>query len=316
MYTMVYEDKVCAIVVTYKPCLETLQTLLCALRPQLSQIVVVDNGSGDKITTWLRSMDDIEFIELGANLGVANAHNQGIKWALARDYSHVLLMDHDSVPMPNMVPKLLEAMTVLRARNVPVAAVGPIYRNPVTGHSSYFVRFGWLKIKKIFCDRKDKPIAVDFMISSGSLISVDALTDVGFMDEGLFIDHVDTEWFVRAGHKGYQTFGVCEAVMSHSLGECGYRIWLGRWRYVPLHSPLRCYYKFRNSLLLYKRNYMPWCWVVNDLVRLLSIGLFYLLFIPRRTRYAAMMIKGIWHGITGKVGSYERNRTLDTFSKD
>ena len=296
---------VCAIVVSYNPCIDTLQNILCALKTQVSQILVVDNGSDIEIITWLRLRDDIVFIELGHNLGIAIAHNKGIAWASKHKYPYVLLMDHDSVPMPNMVQHLLNTMTHLLIQNVRVAGVGTRYRDPITGHTSYFVCFGWLKIKKIFCDSIENTIAVDFLISSGTLFSIHALKNIGFMDEQLFIDHIDTEWFIRAKHKGYHSFGSCKALMNHSLGERGYKLWLGRWRYLPLHSPLRCYYKFRNSVLLYKRHYMPWRWLINDLVRLLSIGLFYLIFVPQRATYASMFIKGIWHGIINKVGAYK-----------
>jgi hypothetical protein len=46
--------------------------------------------------------------------------------------------------------------------------------------------------------RKYRPVAgeivpVDFLISSGSLISLAALADIGPFDESLFIEHVGTE---------------------------------------------------------------------------------------------------------------------------
>ncbi len=297
---------VCAIVVSYNPSIEKLREIFCALNTQVSQIIVVDNGSDIETIRFLHLRDDIVLIELGKNFGIATAHNKGIMWANEQNYSYVLLMDHDSVPMPNMVLYLVNTMTELLAQNIQVAALGTRYRDPITKHSSSFLRFGFLKFKKIFCKSIKTVIAVDLLISSGSLIPVKVLKEIGLMDEQLFIDHVDTEWFIRAKHKGYHSFGVCEAVMTHRLGERRYKLWLGYWRYVPLHSPLRCYYQFRNSILLYKRNYMPLRWKINDIVLLFSLASFYLIFVPRRTTYLAMFIKGIWHGIINKVGHHEQ----------
>ena len=43
---------------------------------------------------------------------------------------------------------------------------------------------------------------------------------------------------------------VPRAGLAHRLGSDGRRVWLGRWRYFPHHSPLRHYYMLRNSLAL------------------------------------------------------------------
>jgi rhamnosyltransferase len=40
----------------------------------------------------------------------------------------------------------------------------------------------------------NKPVEASFLIASGCLISLDVIKNVGYMDEGLFIDYVDVEW--------------------------------------------------------------------------------------------------------------------------
>ena len=299
---------VCAIIISYNPCLDTLEKMLCALKTQVSQILVVDNGSDIEIITWLNLRDDIVFIALGCNLGIATAHNKGISWALKHNYTYVLLMDHDSIPMSNMVQHLLNTMNYLLIQNIQVAAVGPTTKNIAIGRSFYFIRIIGLKVKKIFCNKRtvNKYIAADFLISSGSLISLQILKNIGLMEEDLFIDLVDIEWFYRAKHKGYQAFGVCDAVMHHSFGDNSVRFWFGHWHYISLHhNPLRCYYQYRNSIILYKKNYIPLRWVLSDIIRSCLKILFYLIFMPQRATYASMFIKGIWHGITNKVGVYK-----------
>ena len=42
------------------------------------------------------------------NLGVAAAQNQGIEWAKQQGATHVLLLDQDSLPHPDMVARLSE----------------------------------------------------------------------------------------------------------------------------------------------------------------------------------------------------------------
>ena len=108
---------------------------------------------------------------------------------------------------------------------------------------------GFLDFKRLDCDQADAVVNVDFLLSSGSLLPLSALANIGLMDESLFIDHVDTEWCFRAKAHGFQLFGVCDAVMTHALGERRKEIWFLRQRVVPFHKPFRYYYMFRNSFL-------------------------------------------------------------------
>jgi rhamnosyltransferase len=240
------------------------------------------------------------------NLGVATGHNLGIEWARKNGCSHVLLLDQDSVAEKDMVSGLVLAHHRLTAQGIAVSAVGPLYRDPVTGHSSFFVRSGFPKPKRIYCQPQgqDQYIEADFLITSGSLISLTAIGAVGAMDDALFIDHIDTEWFLRARYKGYRPFGVCGAVMRHALGSETLRVWLGRWRYVPRHTP-RHYYIFRNSILLYKRPYVPGIWIFNDVVRLGFMLMFYPIRTAPRGRHALMMLKGIFDGLKGRTGALD-----------
>jgi rhamnosyltransferase len=301
---------ICSIVVTYYPNTSVLGQLLRAIRPQVGAIVVVDNGSPETDVNWLYELDQkglIAFLPLGENLGIAYAHNRGIEWAEQCGYSHVLVLDQDSVPASNMVERLMDASVRLRGQGIPLAAVGPRWQDAKLGYSSFFFRFGAWSLKRTCCDETNAGnniLPVDFLMSSGSLISLEALRAIGPMDESLFIDCVDIEWILRARARGYKAFGACDALMEHSLGHDTIPVWLWRWRYVPIHSPLRHYYVFRNTVLLFRRRCMPVKWMVNDIVRLAKMFCFYCLFTPPRWQQLSMMLKGLWHGIKGRSGKY------------
>jgi rhamnosyltransferase len=96
-------------------------------------------------------------------------------------------------------------------------------------------------------------VDTDFLISSGCLIPVNVLCDIGMMDESLFIDYVDTEWGLRAKLHGYRLLGASGNLMRHRIGETSRRVWLGRWRQVAVHKSFRYYYIFRNCLILLHR---------------------------------------------------------------
>lgn len=298
-------DGVVAVVVTYNPELERLGLLLDALKNQVSQIVIVDNGSSSDIASHLadRKEHDIHCLLLGSNLGIAAAQNAGIAWAQERDGNYVLLMDQDSVPQTEMVEELFQSYLRLKRQNIKVAAVGSRYKDGVDGQLSGFVRFsGRAGSRAVSCREDQQEIECDFVIASGSLIPLGVFEDVGGMEEGFFIDHVDTEWCLRARSKGYKIYGACLAVMHHELGSNRIPIWFIRWRSVSVHAPFRYYYMVRNSVLLHRRDYPDRAWRQFDMQRLFQIVLFFGLFVPGRLCRLRMIFKGVHDGMHGIIG--------------
>ncbi|MBT8113887.1 MAG: glycosyltransferase family 2 protein [Arenicella sp.] len=304
-------ERVLAVVVSYNPQVEALKILLRSLAEQQVPTLVVDNASNNiaEIERLSHTHEsEVMLHRQSANSGLGAAHNVGIGLAREKGFSHVLLLDQDSVPLSGMVEELEQAMRLKSALGK-VSAVGATYLNADNGAESFFVRFGWLKFQRQYCGNRDADgcIEADFLISSGSLIALEALDHIGLMDEKLFIDHVDTEWFLRARNRGYRAFGVCNAVMQHGLGNTTHQInfggnKFGRQRNVPQHQPFRYYYIFRNSILLYKRRDASLLWKWNDFQRLIMIALMFGLFRGPRRENAQMMIKGIIDGLRGISG--------------
>ncbi len=294
-----------AVVVTFNPQKDVLSAELLELSLQVHRIWVIDNASVDPVSDWIGRLGlsaKLELLELAENMGVGFAQNTGIRHARSAGATHVLILDQDSQPSPGMVNSLLIQCQRLEATGVQVAAVAPVYADSHEGAASDFLRlskYGF--VRKSHLSTSDVEEA-DFLISSGCLMSVNVFDRIGFMDEKLFIDHVDTEWCIRAQSKGYCLFGVPAARMTHTLGEKRTRIWFLRWRNVPYHAPFRYYYILRNSLLMQRRPYMPLKWRVAEALRCLRVLVFYGLFAPRRGECLRMMFKGLWHGVRGISG--------------
>ncbi|WP_426397415.1 glycosyltransferase family 2 protein [Ralstonia sp. R-29] len=302
-----HDARVGAVVVSYRPDLAVLDTLLEALSKQVNIVYVVDNGSGEGTLEGLRALiagKNIEIIALPTNRGIATAHNVGIGRVVERGLKYVLLFDQDSVPAPDMVARLVSAHQSLDDQGTKVAAVGPVSVDQRTGTLGNFVRIRAASVRQVPCAGADDVMEVDFLISSGCLIPVGALNAIGGMNDDYFIDHVDTEWCLRARAAGWQLFGVCGAKLSHALGDRVVRVWLGRWREVSVHSPLRDYYMFRNTVLMLKHVPMAWSWRIAHLRRIALFFVFFGIVIAPRRERVAMMVRGIWHGIVGRAGSY------------
>lgn len=295
------------IVVTFNPDESTLINTLTSLLSQVQYIVIVDNDSTCDVTEIIQRLDKgclnrIDLIKLPHNSGLGKAFNTGIAEARDLNAAFVLLMDQDSIPESDMMSKLYDAYQNLEKQGILVGAVAPRYRDSTSSQLSQFVRISRFGLARIFNDKNTNLLRADFLISSGSLIAMHALDQVGDMDAGLFIDHIDTEWCFRAQSKGFALYGVCDAFMQHSLGDKQIRFWWGRWRNISFHQPFRYYYMFRNSALLWQRPYMPEAWKRADKLRILYMLFFFTLFSPDRITNLHMMLKGLKDGFNRRTG--------------
>jgi rhamnosyltransferase len=267
--------------------------------------VIVDNGSDsggrEQIANIAREVD-CNVLQLQENFGVAAAQNHGISWARKMGCKWLVLLDQDSKPEPGMVTTLRLAFADLMSRGSVVAAVGPKLLDTRTMRGTPFVRINLFGVTKMDCNTtNDQFVLTDFLVSSGSLIPMTMFDQVGLPEEGLFIDNVDLEWCFRARSKGFLLYGVCAAVMHHTVGD--QVIQVGN-RVIHLHSPLRQYYIMRNRILLYQRSYSPWGWVLQDFWRMVFKLVFFALFSTPRRQNVHMMLKGIRDGLRRKAGKY------------
>ena len=246
----VSKETIGGIIVTYNPNIVTLQSLLDTLCAQVEKIFIVDNGSSnvEAIFNTASTIRSIRIISCDQNYGVGKAHNIGIKACRDEGLNAILLLDQDTKPTNNLVFKLSNSLNQLISDGVQTCAVGSRYIGK-NDQMSFFVHFSRFRFKKRFCDlsNTNQIIPADMLISSGTLIPLHAIDSIGIMDEGLFIDHVDTEWFLRAKSLGWKAYGVCDALMDHCLGERSIRLWWGYWRDFPIHLPFRYYFIFSYS---------------------------------------------------------------------
>jgi rhamnosyltransferase len=290
--TIVTKPYVVAIIVAYHPDLDLLGVQLALLAPQVTDVVLVDNGSRCDLVAWNAQREPAATvaIALGENRGIAAAHNVGIQWARNRGAGFVLLMDQDSIPALDMVEKLIATIS----EQPSAAAAGPRYLDARQDNPPPFIRVRGLRLERCVCSTNESVVPVDYLIASGCLIPMSVLDKVGGMRDDLFIDYVDIEWGLRARHHGFQSYGVCSAHMQHSLGDRPIEFF---GKNIPSHSPLRHYYHFRNAVLLYKEPWVPLNWKLVDGWRLCLKYVFYSLFANPRMAHLRMMTLGVWHGL-------------------
>ncbi len=207
---------ICAVVVSYNPTMILLKNIE-ALKHQVANVIVIDNGSSD--TEFLDAVEndyDIKVIKLNKNTGIAYALNIGLEQCGKGGYKLILTMDQDTILALSSVEALLKAMS----------------QNGVVS-----VGINWdCKVKK--------NELVKYLITSGNLVSVDAANSIGGYNNKLFIDSVDFDFSLRLIDAGYKLMKVAEAKAEHNLGEEQ-----GNTGYIT-HSVDRYYYIFRNHFYL------------------------------------------------------------------
>jgi dolichol-phosphate mannosyltransferase len=118
--------------------------------PFPGDVLIVDDaspdGTGALAADLARRHEWVHVLHRPAKLGLGRAYLDGFRWALERDYTHILEMDADLSHPPEAVPRLLEAATdadlVLGSRYVPGGGVAgwPAHRRLISRAGSLYAR--------------------------------------------------------------------------------------------------------------------------------------------------------------------------------
>jgi rhamnosyltransferase len=280
-------------IISYNPDIPALEALLSTLDGDGVHLLVVDNGSdnADQLERMLARRADVEFLPQGANTGVAAAINRVYREAEKLQTRYMLVADQDSIFQEDHIARLLGHFQAMEEHLPRLGACGgriyDVHRKRL--HPFKTFRFPW----------QQKPPALpagfhhaDFLISSGTLVLMDCLRDVGAMNEWLFIDSVDLDWCFRASDRDWQLLGCDEPVIKQSFGS-GVLAPGGIFSGIGVHDPERYFTMTRNRLFLYRQAYSHWAWRLRDLARACLKFCFLVLFSSQRKS----ILSAHWRGL-------------------
>ncbi len=236
-------NDVCAVVVTFHPDGDVLENL-ATVRPQVSSLVVVDNGSNPAELAPLRAAAvalAFELIENGDNLGIATALNIGVLRAKALGFGWVLLFDQDSRVTPGFVTAMMHGFSTSSFGDK-LAILNPRYidsrfRTDLEQH------------------RHLATGELESATTSGSLSPMWLYDKVGLFTDELFIDGVDYDFSLRVREFGYVCATCTEAFLLHAPGTPTPRTLFGRFHFkTSNYSAIRRYYQERNKLWNIRRH--------------------------------------------------------------
>ncbi|MEM5438197.1 glycosyltransferase family 2 protein [Paraburkholderia diazotrophica] len=296
--------RVFAIVVTLNPEPDVFAALLDATCAQVDATLVIDNGSTHECVAHIERAcaQRAALHRMSVNLGIAAAQNKGIALARERGATDVLLLDHDSVPEAGMVMALADAARQLRGSGWVLGAVGPaiVDRKSRTAAPVPVVTGGRVRFVGAM---GEAPVRCEYLIASGMLIALEAFDATGPMNKAYFVDQVDVEWCLRAGAAGRAIFCVPQARLEHAIGDDVVSFWLFGRRELPVHSPARDYFYFRNSVRLMRSPYVSPAWRRFWARRLVRLFVVQTLFAPPRLLRLRAMLSGAWTGLTERNGT-------------
>ncbi|MFP1769519.1 glycosyltransferase family 2 protein [Lonsdalea quercina] len=294
-------QSIAAIIVTFNPELESLNALVDKIKDQVDNVIIIDNSELSQLN--IIASNKVDIILLNENKGIATAQNIGIKKAFEKGMQNVIFFDQDTTPSDTLIFDLLQARIKAEKNNIEVAAIGPVHFDTDTNCHALFVKTTGNKLFLLPPDFDEEYLICDFVISSGCLIKSSTLKKVGLMEDELFIDCVDIEWGFRAKSLGMSCLVANSAHVYHKIGDKPLMILN---RALTTHSPIRHYYFYRNFYLLMKREYVPLVWKTHVFIKSCIQACMFSLFLSPRIQHLKMIIKGVYHGITGRLGKYEK----------
>lgn len=269
---------------TYE-CLMSLKTLKTSIP---HTVYVVDNGThAIKQKDIQQILQRVIFIKNDINGGFSRGNNLAISQILKENFSHILLLNNDTLITPYALDKLINAF-----KNPTVGIVGPIITYQKKPKTIWFAG-GYLNktfcfTKHIYAYNKNKDlIDTDFITGAAMMIKREVFEKVGLLPDEYFLYWEDVDFCFAAKQKGYLSKVLEENLVLHKVSAAsGIK---GK----NTLSPLQAYYYGKNPFIFMKKyNLQKFTGIVGQCASLI----FYMGRV--QNIYAAgMYIKGFFEGL-------------------
>jgi rhamnosyltransferase len=283
-------QNVVAVIVTHQPD-AGFPARFSELARQVDRVIVIDNHSHESGLAAVREFVDSERnvvpIFNPDNVGIAAALNQGCRFAAEHTASWVLAFDQDSIPSRDLLTHVAREWRNQADRDR-IGLIGVNFERP-NGKTLLPAGSGLADARVV--------------ITSGSLLNVDAWRQVGPFREDFFIDEVDHEYAIRLRRSGWFVKVARQVLMAHVLGSPP-EPRFGDWQpAVSHHSALRRYYMVRNRVFLARAHIgFDTRFVMGQLARSVRESATVILFEPDKLPKLRAMSRGLVDGLRGRAG--------------
>jgi rhamnosyltransferase len=232
--------KIAATVIIYNPD-ENVISNIKSYVGNFDAVYVYDNSiTTSAIQTQIAAIKNVELIQDFENKGIAERLNAACTKAIENNFNWLLTMDQDSSFKKEMIEKYVERFFAYEDKNK-VAQFGITLTNKAATPIIEPIEFA----------------ATEILITSGSMLNLEAYNIIGPFDTAYFIDQVDNDYCIRSKIAGYDLIRFTNVFLTHQMGADVKRssiktLYLIK-KYKTVHPPLRCYYIYRNLLYFLKK---------------------------------------------------------------
>lgn len=249
---------------------------------QVAGLVVVSNDGESAQRLAELDATRVTCLQNATNLGLALGLNQALAHASQAGYRWCLLLDQDTLVDLDLVEGL-SAVYTAHPQPHKIGLLAPNYRSPGGSRTAYPTEATWQTLETA--------------VTSGSLLFIDAVKQVGGMREAFFIEGIDIEFSLRLRAAGLQLVASGRPLMTHGAGAAEERRLFGRTVLVGHHSPWRCFMQFRNlTWTLWRYRRLEPHWTRTALVSMLKRYCIVFLFERQRLRKVWAMLRGTFVG--------------------
>jgi len=303
---------ICAIIVTYnrKLYLEKCVKALLNGTTKPSRICIIDNASTDGTEDYIKScfkedfkQNIIHYKKLSENIGGAGGFHEGLKLALEFNCEYFWLMDDDAEPDENALTALVNSLSQYPKDKFCLVSISTDKEQKKLSWGT-----GIISGNKtvIYEDLKDIPFSKNLKAPwapfLGFLIPRQIVMTVGLPRKDYFIWGDDVEYSSRIWRAGYEIYYVRESIIYHPIQKKIKLNILGRKIVLIDADDWKQYYGMRNDVYTLSRQ--------KRYIDMIKRIIFFLLVWKARGmnfRTLHFYLKGLYHGIIGRLGKYQSN---------
>jgi Predicted glycosyltransferases len=222
------------------------------------QVILVDNDSKKPEGQVLKKeFPKLVLLENEQNLGFAGGNNVGIRKALEMGFSHLMLLNNDTLVEPDFLGKMMLDFS----KNPKLGVLQPMIcflEEPEKIWSAGGKWVSWLARAKTLGDRKSlktyriSSTQLDWATGCCMLLSREAILHSGLLNEQYFAYFEDVEWSLRIRNQGFEIGLVPEAKIYHEAGASSKKS-----HSEGTLSARVFYYHVRNQLFLIRNQNIP-----------------------------------------------------------
>jgi len=213
------------------------------------EIVVIDNGSTDgTFESVQRQFPQVHIVRNSENLGCAEGVNGEIRYALQAGADYLFIIANDATVEPSTLSELIR----VAERDPKIGMVHPkvyYYDRPNRIWYARGAKIDWFRgrffgfVQNVEDDGSfDEECAADFFPGGFTLVRMEAVKKVGFLDPDYFIFLDDSDWSLRIHQAGYEGRYAPRARAWHKPSSS-----------VGMESESFYYYRTRNRLFFFKK---------------------------------------------------------------